>query len=208
MDMNDEIGNLARIDKSQAKPAVETLTSAFRETYVMKYYLPNDVNREKVVRCFILISVRTGIKYGEVYVASSNYEGVAVWMSSDNLPITAWKMLSSGSLMAALGFIRNGGLKMMRIGEYIEKAHKRLAPPKHWYLQTIGVDPKFQGKGYLGRLIRPMLAKIDTQHLPCYLETLEEKNVAIYERFGFKVIERSAIPQTPLENWAMLRDAQ
>ena len=174
----------------------------------MKYYLPNEVSREKAVRYFLSIGVHTGIKYGEVYATSSNYEGAAIWMSSDNLPITTWKMLSSVSLRAVLGFVRYGGLKMMRIGEYVEKAHKRLAPAKHWYLQTIGVDPKFQGKGYAGRLIRPMLAKIDSQHLPCYLETFEEKNASIYERFGFRTIERASIPQTPFENWAMLRDAQ
>ncbi len=206
--MNNEIESLIRINKSQAKPAIEALKNAFKETDSMKYYLPNDANREKAVLYFLSIGVQTGIKYGEVYATSSNYEGVAIWLSSDKLPITTWKMLRSVSLMAVLGFVRNGGLKMMRVGEYVEKAHNRLAPSKHWYLQTIGVDPKFQGKGYSGRLIRPMLAKIDTQHLPCYLETFEEKNASIYERFGFKVIERSSIPQTPFENWSMLRDSQ
>lgn len=206
--MSNDIENLVRINKSQAEPAIESLKNAFKETSSMKYYLPNYVNREKAVRCFLSIGVYTGIKYGEVYAASPNYEGAVIWISSDNLPITTWKMLSSVSLMAVLGFFRYGGLKMMRIGEYVEKTHKRLAPAKHWYLQTIGVDPKFQGKGYAGRLIGPMLAKIDSQHLPCYLETFEEKNASIYERFGFRTIERATIPQTPFENWAMLRDAQ
>ena len=205
--MNSEIESIVPINKRQAEPAIEALKNAFKETYSVKYYLPNGVNREKAIRCFLSIGVQTGIKYGEVYATSSNYEGVAIWMYSDNLPITTWKMLGSVSPMAVLGFVRNGGLKMMRVGEYVEKAHKRLAPSKHWYLQTISVDPKFQGKGYAGKLIRPMLAKIDIQHLPCYLETFEEKNASIYERFGFKVIERSPIPQTPLENFAMLRDA-
>jgi ribosomal protein S18 acetylase RimI-like enzyme len=206
--LSNEIENLVQIRKSQAEPAIEVLKNAFQQTFSMKYYLPNEVNREKAVRYFLSIGVHTGIKYGEVYATSSNYEGAAIWMSSDNLPITTWKMLSSVSTTAVLGFVRYGGLKMMRIGEYVEKAHKRLAPAKHWYLQTIGVDPKFQGKGYAGRLIEPMLAKIDSQHLPCYLETFEEKNVSIYERFGFRTIERAFIPQTPFENWAMLRDAQ
>ncbi len=206
--MSNEIENLVRIRKKQAKPAIEVLKNAFQQTYSIKHYLPNEVSREKAVRYFLSIGVHTGIKYGEVYATSSNYEGAAIWMSSDNLPITTWKMFSSVSLISVLGFVRNGGLKMMKIGEYVEKAHKRLAPAKHWYLQTIGVDPKFQGKGYAGRLIGPMLAKIDSQHLPCYLETFEEKNASIYERFGFRTIERASIPQTPFENWAMLRDAQ
>jgi GNAT superfamily N-acetyltransferase len=205
--LSNEIENLIRINKSQSEPAIEALKNAFKETNSIKYYLPNDANREKAVRYFLYIGVRTGIKYGEVYATSSNFEGAAIWVSSDNLPITTWKMFSSVSLISVLGFVRYGGLKMMRIGEYVEKVHKRLAPAKHWYLQTIGVGPKFQSKGYAGRLIRPMLAKIDSQHLPCYLETFEEKNASIYERFGFRTIERASIPQTPFENWAMLRDA-
>jgi ribosomal protein S18 acetylase RimI-like enzyme len=206
--LSNKIENLVRIRKRQVEPATEVLKNAFQNTYSIKYYLPNEARREKAVRYFLSIGVHTGIKYGEVYATSSKYEGAAIWFSSDNLPITTWKMFSSVSLISVLGFVRYGGLKMMKVGEYVEKAHKRLAPAKHWYLQTIGVDPKFQGKGNAGRLIGPMLAKIDSQHLPCYLETFEEKNVSIYERFGFKVIERASIPQTPFENWAMLRDAQ
>ena len=93
-------------------------------------------------------------------------------------------------------------------GEFIDAAHKRLAPFKHWFLQTVGVDPQFQGKGYAGKLLRPMLARIDEEGLPCYLETLDERNVPLYEHFGFSVAEESAIPETDLTNWAMLREAR
>jgi ribosomal protein S18 acetylase RimI-like enzyme len=173
--MSNEIESLVRINKSQAEPAIEALKNAFKETYSMKHYLPKEVNRENAVRFFISIGIHTGIKYGEVYATSSNYEGAAIWLSSDNLPISTWKMFRSVSLMAILGFVRNGGLKMMRIGEYIEKAHKCLAPSKHWYLQTIGVDPKFQGKGYAGRLIRPMLEKLMLNICPVIWKLLRRK---------------------------------
>ena len=94
---------------------------------------------------------------------------------------------------------------MRRLGEYIDTVHQRLAPFKHWFLQTIGIAPQFQGKGYAGKLLRPMLSKIDEEGLPCYLETLDEQNVLLYEHFGFKVIEKSTILETKLTNWAMLR---
>ena len=53
-----------------------------------------------------------------------------------------------------------------------------------------------------------MLDRIDEAGLPCYLETLEEQNVRLYEHFGFVVAEESAIPRTNLTNWAMLREAR
>ena len=51
-----------------------------------------------------------------------------------------------------------------------------------------------------------MFARIDREHLSCYLETLTEKNVPIYQHFGFKVAEESTIPSTDITIWAMLRE--
>jgi len=97
---------------------------------------------------------------------------------------------------------------MRGLGNYIDEVHGRLAPFKHWFLQAIGVDPQFQGRGCASKLLRPMLSRIDEENLPCYLETLETQNVRLYEHFGFKVIEESSVPGTSLTNWAMLRDTR
>ena len=97
---------------------------------------------------------------------------------------------------------------MRDFGEYIDAVHKRLAPFEHWFLQIIGIDPQFKGKGHAGRLLRAMFARIDEEGLPCYVETLNEANVPLYEHFGFRVLEKSTIPETKLTNWAMLREVQ
>jgi hypothetical protein len=52
-----------------------------------------------------------------------------------------------------------------------------------------------------------MLARRDEECIPCYLETIDEENISLYEHFGFKVVEKSAVPKTNLTNWAMLRIA-
>lgn len=51
-----------------------------------------------------------------------------------------------------------------------------------------------------------MFARIDREGLPCYLETQDEQNVPLYQHFGFKVVNKSTIPETKLTNWAMLRE--
>jgi len=53
-----------------------------------------------------------------------------------------------------------------------------------------------------------MLSRINEEGLPCYLETLDEQNVSLYEHFGFKIIDKSKVPETTLINLAMLREAQ
>ena len=53
-----------------------------------------------------------------------------------------------------------------------------------------------------------MFAVLDKEHMPSFLETHSEKNVAIYQHHGFKVVEESEFPGSGLITWAMLRDGQ
>jgi ribosomal protein S18 acetylase RimI-like enzyme len=143
-----------------------------------------------------------------MYATSQNLEGIAVWLPSDNYPVTLWRLLRFVPLSEILGFGIYRGSRMKGLGQYIDAVHSRLAPFKHWFLQAIGVDPQLQGRGYASKLLRPMLARIGEEGLPCYLDTLEGQNVRLYEHFGFRVIEESNVPDTNLTNWAMLRDAR
>lgn len=56
--------------------------------------------------------------------------------------------------------------------------------------------------------MKPMLARIDEEGLPCYLETLDGANVPLYEHLGFRKAEEAVIPQTDLTNCAMLKEAR
>ena len=197
--------SLIRINKDLAKPAVDTLSAAFMDYPLLHYYFPDDLIRKKIAHNFLSFAVYSGIKYGEVYTTSESLEGVAVWLPSKNYPLTIWKLLWSVPVSKILGFGRNGGSKLQSFNDYIENIHKQHTPFKHYFLQAIGVAPKFQGKGYASKLLRPMLNRLEKEHLPCYLETITEKNASLYEHFGFKTIDKSKIPETPLMNWAMLR---
>ena len=87
----------------------------------------------------------------------------------------------------------------------MERKHKKLAPGSHWYLAVLAVDPKHQGKRYASKLLNEMLSHIDKEALPCYLETEGEKNVAIYQHFGFEVVDEFVVPNTTDKLIAMLR---
>lgn len=60
----------------------------------------------------------------------------------------------------------------------------------HLYLQTLGVDPAFQGKGY-GKALLDRLA-LEAQVRPeiagVYLETATEANVAFYRSKGYEIL--------------------
>jgi ribosomal protein S18 acetylase RimI-like enzyme len=57
----------------------------------------------------------------------------------------------------------------------------------HWYLPWFGVDPHLQGRGLGGELMELCLDIIDADHLPCYLESPNPRNIPFYNRHGFVV---------------------
>jgi ribosomal protein S18 acetylase RimI-like enzyme len=199
---------LIEVDKAHIGPAVKTLSRAFQGYPLIQYSYPDAALREHVSHYFFVAAVRYGIRYGVVHATSPEFEGVAVWMPPGGFPMTFGRVLRSVPLSVMAGFLLAGGGRMYNVSNYLDTMHKRLTPFRHWYLEAIGVSPESRGKGFAAVLVRSMLAIIDEEGLPCYLETMDEKNVGIYERFGFKVIEESQVPGTPLFTWAMLRESK
>jgi ribosomal protein S18 acetylase RimI-like enzyme len=51
-----------------------------------------------------------------------------------------------------------------------------------------------------------MLSWLDIQKLSCYLNTQNEKNIGLYEHYGFEVIEQRVLPDSDIVHTAMQRN--
>jgi len=145
------------------------------------------------------------LKYGEVYTPSQNLEGISAWLPPGKAPFGGFQLLRSVPLPVIFRFGRLGASRMQAYNQYMDNLHRKLVPFPHWYLQILGVEPKYQGQGFSSRLVRPVLERIDSENLPCFVDTNTEKNVAIYKRFGFEIISSDKAPETDLPCYAMLR---
>jgi ribosomal protein S18 acetylase RimI-like enzyme len=67
----------------------------------------------------------------------------------------------------------------------------------HWYLPMIGVDPMHQGKGYGSALMQHALIPCDRDNKPAYLETSNPRNVPLYKRYGFELLDTFQIGSSP-----------
>ena len=202
--MLSDINNLTRLNKTQIKLAADVLARAFQDDPLFSYFLPNSVEREKNLPHLFNMAIRYAVMRGEVY-ASSKFEGIAVWLPSEKAEMSPWQMIMSGGLSLMLKMGMRSMARMMRYMDYAAAVHKLQVPLKHWYLELIGVDPEFQGKGYASALLKPMFNRFDAEGLPCYLESFTRVDVSIYQHFGFEVAEEGTIPGTKTTFWAMLR---
>lgn len=200
-------GDLLRLKMEQIGPAAEMLARAFGQDPKMGYFVPDEGRRPEITRHHFEFLLRYGLIYGEVYATSPRLEGVAVWLPAKKVEITLWRALRAGLFRFRKGVGKEALERILSFSDYLDTLHRRHMPGPHHYLFFIGVDPACQGKGYASRLIRPVLARLDGEGLPCYLVTQNEQNVALYEHYGFRVIEKSLVPGTEVESWAMVREA-
>ncbi|MFC1942652.1 GNAT family N-acetyltransferase [Chloroflexota bacterium] len=206
--MTAESGQLIRLKKAHINPASRMMARAFQNYPINVHVYPDAAEREARLPYMFEYHLRYCLTYKLTYTTSDQLEGLAIWMRLEKISMSYWRYISSGAFWPVLKMGREAKRRAQPFFEFADKKHKELAPFTHWYLMLIGVDPKFQGKGYSSLLMKEMFSRIDEEGLPCYLETQVEKNVSIYQRFGFKIIDEFTIPETTIMTWAMLRDSQ
>lgn len=201
--------DLIRLTPAHSKAAVETIVQAFYNDVLWRYLLPVDEALYNVaIRSIMGFPVRHGARYGEVYATSPAMEGVAVWRTPNTPKLGLIGSVRGGAFDIITVWFRLGRhtvRRLMETADRIQKAHARHAPGPHYYLEVIGVHPDHQGMGLGSRLMAPMLARADSERLPCYLETQTESNVAFYQKRGFEVVEVMDLPNGGPRGWLMLR---
>ena len=98
-----------------------------------------------------------------------------------------------------LDYIKAGGMKMffkfgirriMRLTRFnieIEQVAKRYRDANDGYLMAFATRLDKQGQQYGKPLISALMNHLDSSGEGCYLETVEAKNVALYQHFSFRL---------------------
>jgi GNAT superfamily N-acetyltransferase len=184
---------------AQARPASHgdaaalsaTMARAFRDDPFVSYLLPDHDRRIRKLPDMFALLFALGRPFGAIDVAD-RMEAAAIWRPPNTWHIPFHQYLANGpKLLAIFGPYAFRALQSM---DRLEKRHPR---ELHWYLQAIGTDPPFQGKGYGGTLLRHRLAIVDAAGLPAYLEASKESNVPLYANFGFAVTGEIRMPDGP-----------
>jgi ribosomal protein S18 acetylase RimI-like enzyme len=199
-------GEIVRLTKQQIGQAGEMLTRAFFDDPKLTHLIPEIAAKKELSRYLFEFELQYGMNYGDVYTTSPAVEGVAVWLPSTKSEVTFWRAFRSGGMVLQKRLGKQIMDRLMSFSTEIDVLHKKHAPFPHYYLFFIGVDPVYQKKRVASRLITPMLSWLDIQKLSCYLNTQNEKNIGLYEHYGFEVIEQLVLPDSDMVHTAMQRN--
>lgn len=184
----------------------EVLADAFAEDPVFAWLIPPRLpGRDNRLRTFFTSMSRGYLRQGKPCYLTSDASAAALWAGPGG-----WAMPLSQILLEAapsgLAF-RTHLLRALRTQLQIERLHAGMPAP-HWYLGYLGTRRDRQGQGLGTQMLREVLAGLDTDGLPAYLESSNERNVPLYERNGFRVVgDLQALGHGPTI-WRMWREPQ
>jgi GNAT superfamily N-acetyltransferase len=192
--------------RDQAALLGEVLADAFAEDPVFAWLIPPHLpGRDNRMRTFFTSMSRAYLRRGKPCYLSADASAAALWAAPGG-----WAMPLSQVVLEAvpsgLAF-RRRLLHALRTQQQIERLHAGQSQP-HWYLGYLGTRRDRQGQGLGTQMLREVLAGLDTDGVPAYLESSNEQNLPLYERNGFRVIgELRALGHGPTV-WRMWREPQ
>jgi ribosomal protein S18 acetylase RimI-like enzyme len=184
--------------------AAADLAAAFVEDPLFTWFMRADARRHDArLRFFRVILAESAFHDGQIERPASG-GAAAVWIPSEKLgPQPLHRELRAlPMLLHATGLGRFGRLAKLR--EAMDGRHPM--ERAHDYLWFLGVRPEAQGSGVGSRLLAARCARMDAQRRPGFLETATPRNLSLYQRHGFEIMDdyRPA-PDGPLI-WTLWRE--
>jgi GNAT superfamily N-acetyltransferase len=182
------------------------LADAFAEDPVFAWLIPPELpGRDDRLRTFFTSMSRGYLRQGKPCYLSGDASAAALWAAPG-----AWTMPLSQVILEAPPnalALRRRLLRALRTQLQIERLHARQSRP-HWYLGYLGTRRDRQGQGLGTQMLREVLAGLDANGLPAYLESSSERNLSLYARNSFCVVgELQALGHGPTI-WRMWREPQ
>lgn len=175
----------------------------------MYYYIFNE--KESSYRYFSVFwkaILEYTMKFG-IVLTTEDLLGAACLLPPNKTDFTFNNLLMTG-FRVPLSILRFPISKMIdtmdilfSLGDYQNQV---LSEP-HWYLMEIGVKPENQGNGIGGSLLRKLIEMANNNKTPIYLETETEKNVQLYQKYGFSIVKDINLKKHNLRYYLMVRNA-
>jgi ribosomal protein S18 acetylase RimI-like enzyme len=178
------------------------LAEAFRDDPVFRWLVPEEVrNRDARMRVFFTSMTRSYVRRGKHVFVAADGAGAALWSAPGDWALPVAEMAREAP--AAVRAFGPNVARAVRSQLHVESLHPK--EPLHWYLGYLGTRPDHQGRGIGSAMLREVLPVADAAGVPAYLESSNERNLTLYERHGFRVVDELRLLGRGPTVWRMLR---
>lgn len=178
MSLIPDVTSAAKADRDRA---INALVLGFAADPMTRWFWPDAETYVKTMPRFAMAFGGRAFDKGTAHIADG-CRAVALWLPPGVGPDEE----AMGQLVEeALGLRPEIAEDANGVFEGMAKYHPH---EPHWYLPLIACDPNWINRGLGAALMKHALAKCDEDGLPAYLESSNPRNIAFYERHGFKAI--------------------
>jgi ribosomal protein S18 acetylase RimI-like enzyme len=175
---------------------IDVLRLAFSTDPAARWTWPNSLQYLMHFPHFIRAFAGKAFEYGSAFYVEG-YSAAALWLPPNINP-------NEDALMEL--FHHTAATEIQKDAETLMKKMGTYHPDEpHWYLPLIGVDPINQGKGLGSALLEHTLDICDRDNMRAYLESSNPRNIPLYEKHGFKVLDSIQSGTSP-QIFPMLRE--
>lgn len=83
--------------------------------------------------------------------------------------------------------------------------YRKFVKGRYYYLLILGVDEELRGKGMVRQLLGKLVEECNEKKISLILDTHSERNVSIYEHYGFKVVKTYESKTGKLKRFCMVK---
>ncbi len=172
---------------------------AFVDDQMMRWSLLGSQGSEELLnRCFVYF-LDIALDLGLVWETSDS-NGAAVWIPPGSCAVEEEHPWSQRRI---LDLSDDGGIRYRSFWSWIES---HIPDEPLWLLDSIAVDPRFQGRGYGRALIEVGLSRAGEAGCGAILSTATVRNLPIYTSCGFRVVDQADAPDGGPHVWFMRWD--
>ena len=191
--------NIQLASNTELQAVSDILGSAFADDPMVNWIC----KERSLYRALFRLEIEALYKKHNLIYLNKDKTGAAIWLPPGVAvkPSLHWRLLPVGFQL-----IRYSGLRGLAHASQFEKmmAEWHMDEP-NFYLHAVGASFSNQGRGIGSALLKAGLKACDEVGMPAYLESTNEKNNPLYQRFGFEIIGEQRLPDGGPIIWFMKR---
>ena len=193
------------IKDKEIEKVLDSVALAYENYPLFNYLLGSESKAESIKQ--IIMSSLKAIKYEFIGISvGEDSEVVAIFMKPNYKGSPAVPFLLQGGIKLIFKYSFGILFRLLNYENYAMRLKEKYSDDNCWYLYSLTVHPDYQHNGLATKVMQPMLDFFDNTGQSCYLETNKECNVAMYEHFGFTLLEKGEIPGTNIVHYALRRE--
>ena len=206
--------DLYRVEREDMGKLQELLTECFEQDPLYTRLIPEEETRKRLLpelfECDLYEMFGTSC---EIYADSRDCNGMMI-LSDESAPYNPITFYLT-EFLAGLrtdGFLIKEDHSLKTLWNFLigkdylnSRWTDELHQDQRLHIIYLAVRPSMQGKGIASWLMRPVIRYADEKKLMISLETHNEKNVSLYEHYGFRLFE-TVVKHFGLKQYCMIRD--